>query len=145
MKREVAILGATGAVGQRFVQLLQDHPWFEVGVLAASEHSAGKKYSEACNWILESRMPTDVGEMTLVNCDVESVEKTGDVDIVFSSLPTDIAGRVEEEFARKFPVFSKASAHRMEDDVPLLIPEVNPDHLRLIPVQKKRRRWEGFI
>jgi aspartate-semialdehyde dehydrogenase len=145
LKRKVAILGATGAVGQRFVQLLQNHSWFEIGVLAASERSAGKKYREACNWILESEMPIDIGEMTLVNSDVESVEKAADIDVVFSSLPTDIAGKVEEEFAKKFPVFSKASAHRMEEDVPLLIPEVNPDHLRLIPIQKKRRRWEGFI
>jgi len=145
LKRKVAILGATGLVGQRLVQLLQSHPWFKVEVLAASERSAGKKYHAACNWILESEMPTDVGEMKLVNSDVRSVEKAGDVDIVFSSLPADAAGQIEEEFAKKFPVFSKASAHRLEEDVPLIIPEVNPDHLRLIPFQKKRRRWQGFI
>lgn len=141
----MAILGATGAVGQRFLQLLQGHPWFEIEVLAASERSAGKKYREACNWILESEMPSDVGEMTVVDTDVESVEKAGNVDIVFSSLPANVAGPVEEEFAKKYPVFSKASAHRLKEDVPLIIPEVNPDHLALIPIQKKRRGWNGFI
>lgn len=145
MKRNVAILGATGVVGQRLIQLLQRHPWFKVEVLAASERSFGKKYRAACNWILESEMPTDISEMTLMNSNVESVEKAGDVDIVFSSLPVDVAGQVEEEFAKKYPVFSKASVHRLEEDVPLIIPEVNPDHLALIPIQRKKRGWDGFI
>jgi len=145
LKRKAAILGATGAVGQRFLQLLQGHPWFEIEVLAASERSAGKKYREACNWILESEMPSNIGEMTVVDTDVKSVEKAGNVDIMFSSLPANVAGTVEEGFAKKYPVFSKASAHRLKDDVPLIIPEVNPDHLALIPIQKKRRGWNGFI
>ena len=145
MKRKVAILGATGAVGQRFIQLLNDHPWFEIEVLAASERSAGKKYKEACNWILESEMPHEIAEMYVVNSDVESVEKAGNIDFVFSALPSAVAGTIEEEFAREYPVFSKASAHRLEADVPLLIPEVNPDHLSLIKVQKERRSWNGFI
>jgi aspartate-semialdehyde dehydrogenase len=145
LKRKVAILGATGSVGQRFIQLLQKHPWFEIGVLAASERSAGRKYCDACNWILESEMPSDIGEMLLVNSTVESVKRVSNVDVVFSALPSDIAGPVEEEFAEKYPVFSKASAHRLEEDVPLIIPEVNPDHFALIPIQKKRRGWEGFI
>ena len=141
----MAILGATGAVGQRFVQLLQGHPWFEIEVLAASERSAGKNYREACNWILGSEMPSEMGEMAVVNTDVESVKKAGNVDLVFSSLPANIAGPAEEEFAKEYPVFSKASVHRMEEDVPLIIPEVNPDHLALISTQKKRRGWNGFI
>lgn len=145
MKRKVAILGATGAVGQRFVQLLSKHPWFKVEVLAASERSASKKYRDACNWILESEMPREIGEMTVENIDVESVENASDIDLVFSSLPADIAGPIEEKFGEKYPVFSKASKHRLEEDVPLMIPEINPDHLKLIPVQKKRRKWEGFI
>jgi len=145
LRRRVAILGATGTVGQRFVQLLQGHPWFEIEVLAASERSAGKSYRDACNWILESEMPSEVAEMTVVNTDVESAEKVGNFDIVFSSLPASVAGPVEEEFARKYPVFSKASVHRLEEDVPLMIPEVNPDHLSLVSVQKKRRGWNGFI
>ncbi|MEM2099482.1 MAG: aspartate-semialdehyde dehydrogenase [Candidatus Bathyarchaeia archaeon] len=145
MKRKVAILAATGAVGQRFVQLLHGHPWFKIEVLAASERSAGKKYKDACNWLLESPMPPEVADMPVVNSDVESVRKSGNVDLVFSALPGDLAGPVEEEFAAEYPVFSKASAHRMEKDVPLLIPEVNPEHLALIPIQKKARGWKGFI
>jgi aspartate-semialdehyde dehydrogenase len=145
LKRKVAILGATGAVGQRFIQLLQGHPWFEIEVLAASERSAGKKYKNACNWLMESNMPQEVAEMSVVNSNVESVSKAGKVDLVFSSLPGDLAGSVEAEFAAVYPVFSKASAHRMDKDVPLLVPEVNPEHVALIPLQKKTRGWEGFI
>jgi aspartate-semialdehyde dehydrogenase len=144
-KRKVAILGATGAVGQRYIQLLQGHPWFKVEVLAASERSAGKKYKNACNWTMESDLPEEIAEMTVADVSVESVEKMGDIDLVFSSLPGDLAGPVEEEFAAIYPVFSKASAHRMERDVPLLIPEVNPDHSALIPIQQKNRGWKGYI
>jgi len=144
-KRKVAILGATGAVGQRFIQLLQGHPWFEIEVLAASERSAGKKYGEACNWVMETSLPKHIADMPVVNADVESVEKAGDVDFVFSSLPGDLAGPVEAEFGAFYPVFSKASAHRMEKDVPLLIPEINPDHADLVKVQQKLRGWKGFI
>ncbi len=144
-KRKVAILGATGAVGQRYIQLLQGHPWFKIEVLAASERSSGKKFRDACTWVMESDLPKEIGEMTVADTAVESVEKAGDVDIVFTSLPGDLAGPVEEEFAALFPVFSKAGAHRMEKDVPLLIPEVNPDHAALIPIQKKNRGWKGFI
>jgi aspartate-semialdehyde dehydrogenase len=144
-KHKVAILGATGAVGQRFIQLLQGHPWFQIEVLAASERSAGKKYREACNWTMETDMPREIAEMTVADASVGAVEKAGDVDLVFSSLPGEIAGPVEAEFAALCPVFSKGSAHRMEKDVPLLIPEVNPDHLALIPIQQRARGWKGFI
>jgi aspartate-semialdehyde dehydrogenase len=144
-KRKVAILGATGAVGQRYIQLLQGHPWFEIEVLAASERSAGKKFKDACNWIMETNLPKEIAEMPVANADVESVEKAGDVDLVFSSLPGDLAGPVESEFAAMYPVFSKASAHRMEKDVPLIIPEINPDHAELIKLQQKVRGWKGFI
>jgi aspartate-semialdehyde dehydrogenase len=132
--RKVAILGATGAVGQRYIQLLQGHPWFKIEVLAASERSAGKKYKDACNWLMETNLPQEIAEMPVVNADVASVEKAGDVDLVFSSMPGDLAGPVES-----------ASAHRMEKDVPLIIPEVNPDHAELIKVQQKLRGWKGFI
>ncbi len=145
LQRKVAILAATGAVGQRFVQLLEGHPWFEIEALAASERSAGKKYREACNWTLKSDIPPEIGEMTVMNTNVQSMEKAGDVDFVFSALPGDVAGPVEEEFAVKYPVLSKASAHRLEEDVPLLIPEVNPDHLALIPIQRRKRNWGGFV
>ena len=143
--RKVAILGATGAVGQRFIQLLQGHPWFKIEVLAASERSAGKKYKDSCNWTMKSNLPIELAEMDVVNCDVESVEKAGNVDFVFSALPGGLAGPVESEFAALYPVFSKASAHRMDADVPLIIPEVNPDHAALIPIQQKLRGWKGFI
>ena len=144
-KRKVAILGATGAVGQRFIQLLQGHPWFKIEVLAASERSAGKKYKDACTWTMESDLPREIAEMPVVHADVESVEKAGSIDLAFSALPGDLAGPVEAEFAALYPVFSKASAHRMDNDVPLIIPEVNPDHAALIPIQKKARGWKGFI
>ena len=145
MKREVAILGATGTVGQRFIELLQGHPWFEISVLAASERSAGKKYKEACKWRMETPMPEAVEDMTVVNTNLKEVKQAGNVDFVFSALPGSVAGPIEEEFAVEYPVVSKASAHRMKSDVPLIIPEVNPDHLQLISVQKKKRGWNGFI
>jgi aspartate-semialdehyde dehydrogenase len=145
MKRKVAILGATGAVGQRFIQLLQEHPWFQIEVLAASERSAGKKYKDACPWLMETDLPKEIAEMPVVNADVESVEQTGAVDLVFSSLPGDLADLVETQFGALYPVFSKASAHRMDKDVPLLIPEVNPDHIEMVKTQQKLRGWKGFI
>ncbi|MEM2110310.1 MAG: aspartate-semialdehyde dehydrogenase [Candidatus Bathyarchaeia archaeon] len=145
MKRKVAILGATGAVGQRFIQLLEGHPWFETSVLAASERSAGKKYKNACVWRMETEMPSEIGDMNVVNTDLKSVKETEDVDFVFSTLPGDLAGPVETEFAAEYPVLSKAAAHRMEEDVPLLIPEVNSEQLELIPIQRKKRGWKGFI
>ena len=144
-RRNVAVLAATGTVGQRFIQLLENHPWFEISVLAASQRSAGKKYRDACNWRLETEMPKEVGEMTVVNTNLKSVKEAGDVDFIFSALPGSVAGPIEESFATEFPVLSKASAHRMDEDVPLLIPEVNPEHLELIPIQRKRRGWSGFI
>ncbi|MEM2875519.1 MAG: aspartate-semialdehyde dehydrogenase, partial [Candidatus Bathyarchaeia archaeon] len=145
LKYNVAILGATGAVGQRFVELLQGHPWFNIEVLAASERSAGKKYKDACKWILRSEVPSEVGEMTVVNTDVDEVLKAGDVDLVFSALPGELAGPLEEEFAKHYPLVSKAKSHRHDEDVPLVVAEINPEHLNLIPIQKERRKYEGFI
>jgi len=145
MKRKVAILGATGTVGQRYIQLLQGHPWFQIEVLAASERSAGKRYSQACNWMMESNLPKKIAEMTIADATVDAVEKAGNVDFVFSALPGELAGPIESEFAAMYPVFSKAGAHRMDKDVPLMIPEVNPEHAALIPIQQKARGWKGFI
>lgn len=144
-KRKVAILGATGAVGQRFIQLLQGHPWFQIEVLAASQRSAGKKYKNACQWIINSNLPSEVADMDVVNVDLESIKTAGNVDLVFSALPGGLAGPIESEIAAEYPVFSKASAHRMDPDVPLMIPEVNPEHMALIPIQKQKRGWKGFI
>jgi aspartate-semialdehyde dehydrogenase len=103
------------------------------------------KYKDACNWVMESNLPLEIANMTVADANIEAVKKAGNIDLVFSSLPGDLAGPVEEEFAAEYPVFSKASAHRMENDVPLLIPEVNPNHLALVPLQKKNRGWKGFI
>ena len=140
----VGILGATGAVGQRFVQLLEHHPWFTIGALAASDRSTGKSYKEATRWILSSLMPTAAAEMEVLPVTPDALADR--CDIVFSALPASRAREVEPAFAAAgVPVFSNASAFRMEPDVPLVIPEANPDHLALIHVQKERRGWPGFI
>ncbi len=140
-KLEVGILGATGMVGQRFVSLLEHHPWFDVKWLAASERSAGKKYEEACNWRLREPMPAGVRGMEVHEC------KPGKAPaLVFSSLDSKVAGEVEKEFARAgHVVVSNSSNHRMDPDVPLLIPEVNPDHLALVRGQRQSRGWKGMI
>ena len=149
-----AILGATGFVGQRFVQLLENHPWFDVTVLAASQRSVGKRYSEAAHWLLDTPMPKGFAWKSVVACTLEAVKKEANasssgrdgIDLVFSCLPNELAGPCEEAFARAgLPVISKASAHRMDADVPLVIPEVNPDHDGLITAQRKTRKWDGFI
>ncbi|HEX7314465.1 MAG TPA: aspartate-semialdehyde dehydrogenase [Pyrinomonadaceae bacterium] len=141
-KYRVGILGATGTVGQRFIQLLEGHPQFEVAALAASDRSKGKAYSEACAWRLPGDMPEAVREMK-----VAAIEPPLDCDIVFSSLPGDIARETEEAFARAgHAVISNSSALRMDEDVPLLIPEVNHEHLAQLDTQKRARGLErGMI
>ncbi|MCS6875066.1 MAG: aspartate-semialdehyde dehydrogenase [Pyrinomonadaceae bacterium] len=141
-KYRVGILGATGTVGQRFVQLLANHPQFEITALAASERSAGKTYQEATPWKLAEPMPEAVREIV-----VSTIEPPLDCDFVFSSLPSSIAREVEESFARAgYPVISNSSAFRMEEDVPLLIPEINHHHLEIIKIQKQNRGFDdGFI
>jgi len=138
----VGILGATGTVGQRFTQLLQNHPQFEITALAASDRSAGKPYSEACAWKLTGEIPENVRDII-----VGSIEPPIDCDIVFSSLPSNVARETEEAFARAgYPVISNSSSFRMDEDVPLLIPEINAEHLGLIEVQRKKRGYgKGFI
>ena len=139
---KVGVLGATGAVGQRFVQALEAHPWFEISALAASKRSAGKKYKDAANWRLESQMPEEAADIEVVPIDTKLV----DADIVFSALPADIAKKVESDFAKAgCLVASNASAFRTDTDVPLMIPEVNPEHLGLIDVQRDNRGWDGCI
>jgi aspartate-semialdehyde dehydrogenase len=141
-KYRVGILGATGTVGQRFVQLLQGHPQFDITALAASDRSAGKPYSEACAWKLNGNIPEGVREIT-----VRPIEPPLDCDIVFSSLPSSVAREAEEAFARAgYPVISNSSSYRMDEDVPLLIPEINAEHLDLIETQRKKRGFaRGFI
>ncbi|MCL7410381.1 MAG: aspartate-semialdehyde dehydrogenase [Methanosarcinaceae archaeon] len=136
------ILGATGAVGQRFIQALDNHPWFEITSLAASGRSAGKTYGDAANWRLDISLPRSVSEMDVVAVDPRKV----DADVVFSALPSENAMTVEAEFAKAgFAVASNAAAYRMEEDVPLVVPEVNADHLGMIEVQQDNRGWDGYI
>jgi aspartate-semialdehyde dehydrogenase len=141
-KWPVAVLGATGAVGQMFVRLLADHPWFEIAELAASERSAGKKYGEVTRWLEGAPPPARVQSMRVIACDPGVVK----APIVFSALDAAVAGEVEMAFARdgRF-VLSNAKNYRMEPDVPLVIPEVNGDHLGLIDCQRQKRGWDGAI
>ena len=139
---KAGILGATGAVGQRFVEALANHPWFEITALAASERSAGKTYKEAAGWRLDTAMPESIEDIKVVPVDPKAV----DADVVFSALPADLAQTVEPEFAKAgFAVASNASSYRMEKDIPLVIPEVNPEHLGLLEVQQDSRGWDGYI
>jgi aspartate-semialdehyde dehydrogenase len=141
MSIPVAVLGATGAVGQRFIQLLTDHPWFEIAALAASERSVGRPYAEASNWVIPGDPPDGVGEII-----VSQLEPTLPASIVFSALPAAVARDVEPLFAQAgYLVCSNASAFRYEPDVPLIIPEVNADHLALIERQRQERGWSGLI
>ena len=137
----VSILGATGAVGQTFVRRLIGHPWFEIAELAASERSAGKPYRDACRW-LEGEMPEELADREVVPCDPSAVRSR----LVFSALDAAVAGEAEQAFARAGAfVLSNAKNHRMDADVPLVIPEVNAPHLALLDVQRERRGWNGGI
>jgi aspartate-semialdehyde dehydrogenase len=137
----VAILGATGAVGQTFIRLLHRHPWFRIAEVAASERSAGKTYAEAARW-LEGPMPDDVARLTVKACDAATIESR----IVFSALDAAAAGEIEPAFARAGAfVLSNAKNFRMESDVPLVIPEVNAPHLELLDRQRTLRQWSGGI
>ena len=138
----VGVLGATGAVGQRFVELLADHPWFNLTTLTASDRSAGKPYGKVVNWRLDTPFPEKIARLKVSPTSPESAK---DVDLVFSALPAEIATEVELDFADAgIGVCSNASSHRMEQDIPLVVPEVNPDHLGLIDVQRDKGR-DGFI
>jgi aspartate-semialdehyde dehydrogenase len=136
-KISVAVLGATGSVGQKFIELLSNHPWFEVNEVAASERSSGKKYKEAVNWILSSLLPERIGDLTVKECLPDLKSK-----IVFSGLDAKVAGEIETDFAKAgYYVISNSRNHRMDEDVPLLIPEINPDHLELV----KSQNYKGAI
>jgi len=141
-KFRVGILGATGMVGQRFVELLEGHPQFEVTALAASDRSQGKSYREACAWRLPREMPARTGSLV-----VSAPRPPLDCDLIFSSLPGEMARETEDAFARAgYPVISNSSAFRMDEDVPLIIPEINHEHLALIETQRRARGYErGYI
>lgn len=139
---KVGVLGATGIVGQRLVSLLSDHPWFEISELAASDRTSGNAYGDVVHWLLPSPIPERIKRLVIKECAPEL-----DCRIVFSALPADVAKEAEMEFAKAgYVVSSNASAYRMEPDVPLVIPEVNPDHLEVIHHQRRQRGFEkGFI
>lgn len=139
----VAILGATGAVGQTFLRLLAGHPWFDVVEVAASERSAGKRYGDAVHWLEgEGELPLSVASRTVLPCDPASVR----APLIFSALDSNVAGDVEIAFARDGRVVcSNARNHRMEPDVPLLIPEINAQHVDVLPAQRERCGWTGSI
>ena len=137
----VAVLGATGSVGQRFVQLLERHPWFEVCEVVASDRSTGKRYGEATQWRLEGQMPPAAASLTVKDYGDELTSP-----VAFSALPGEVAGEIEQRLARAgHAVLSNSSTHRMEPDVPLIIAEVNPDHAEAIERQKANRGWAGYI
>lgn len=140
---KVGILGATGAVGQKFIRLLQNHPWFEIAALGASERSAGKKYKEAANWVEDVNLPDYIAEMVVSKCTPDSFK---DVDFVFSGLDSYVATEIEGDLARSgIPVISNAKNYRMDPSVPLLVPEVNPDHIELIKTQNFTTDGSGWI
>jgi len=140
-KIEVGILGATGMVGQNFVKFLQGHPWFRIAWLGASDRSVGKKYAEATAWRLNGEMPEAVRDLVVEDCRPGNAPR-----LVFSSMDASVATEIERAFAEAGHfVVSNSKNHRMEPDVPLLIPEINPDHLKLASVQRARRGWRGLI
>jgi aspartate-semialdehyde dehydrogenase len=140
-KVPVGILGATGIVGQRFIQLLEHHPWFEVAWLAASDRSEGKPYAEAARWRLKTAIPSSVAKMVVSPANPDGAPK-----VIFAALDSGIAAELEPRFADAgHAVISNSSALRMVKDVPLVIPEVNPDHVKLIECQSYRRKSGGFV
>jgi aspartate-semialdehyde dehydrogenase len=139
-KIPIAILGATGAVGQRMIQLLAGHPWFEIAALTGSDRTIGRPYGELVRWVLDDAPPPDVARMI-----VQPSDTVQDVAIALSALPTDVAKEIEPLWAARTAVCSNASTYRAAPDVPLLIPEVNPDHLAMIERQRAERGWQGCL
>ena len=150
MKKKVAIIGVTGSVGQEFVLSLENHPWFEVTQIAASERSAGKKYAEAIrdpnsgivSWEVHGEIPEYIKEMTVKNIDEINASQ---LDLVFSAVESGAARDIETKFAKDLPVISTSSAYRYEEDVPILIPGINDEQAELLEEQKKNRNWKGWV
>lgn len=143
MNFNVGILGATGAVGQKFIRLLENHPWFTIQVLGASARSAGKSYREAAQWIESIPLPEEIAKKIVFACEPSNFK---DVDFVFSGLDSSVAESIESDFASAgIPVISNAKNHRMNEQVPLLVPEVNPDHVELIRHQTFTKDQSGWI
>lgn len=149
-KKKVAIIGVTGSVGQEFVQSLNNHPWFEVTQIAASERSAGKKYLDAIRdpnsgiiaWDVGGEIPEWIKDMTVRTIDEIDVSQ---LDLIFSAVESGAARDIETKFAKDLPVISTSSAYRYEEDVPILIPGINDDQAELLEVQKKNRNWKGWV
>jgi len=148
-KKRVAIIGVTGSVGQEFVQSLNNHPWFQVAQIAASKRSAGKKYLDAIRdsggiigWDVGGEIPEYIKEMTVKTIDELDVSQ---LDLVFSAVESEAARDIETKMAADVPVISTSSAHRYEEDVPILIPGINDEHAELLEIQKKNRNWKGWI
>ncbi len=140
-KMEAGILGATGMVGQQFVEFLQGHPWFEVTWLGASDRSASKKYRDAAGWRLSGVMPDSVADLTVEECRPGHAPR-----LMFSALDASVATEIERAFAAAgHVVVSNARNHRMDPDVPLLVPEINPGHLQVVPHQQRHRGWRGQL
>jgi len=149
MKKRVAIIGVTGSVGQEFVQSLDNHPWFEVTQIAASERSAGKNYLDAIRddsgiiaWDVGGTIPDYIKDMTVSTVDEIDVSE---LDLIFSAVESVAARDIETKFAKDLPVISTSSAYRYEEDVPILIPGVNDEHAELLEIQKKNRGWKGWV
>jgi aspartate-semialdehyde dehydrogenase len=139
---KAAILGATGLVGQRFIEVLNDHPWFEITSLTGSERTLGMRYGEAVSWRMQTNLKQGIAEQVVQPSDPKEV----DADVIFSALPADEATETEQAFAKAgYTLVSNASSHRMEPDVPLINPEVNFSHLKLIDEQKRIRNWDGAL
>ena len=135
-KLKAGILGATGVVGQQFVRILSEHPYFEITVVTGSERSSGKLYREVTDWIVSPNLPENTSDLSVSETNTHVLQQN-DVDLAFSALPADVAYTVEEDLASVgIPVFSNASAHRMKESVPILIPEINPGHLNLVSSQE---------
>jgi len=148
-KKRVAIIGVTGSVGQEFVQSLNNHPWFQVTQIAASSRSAGKKYLDAIrdpsgiiSWDVGGEIPEYIKEMTVKTIDELDVSQ---LDMAFSAVESEAAKDIETKIAADIPVISTSSAHRYEDDVPILIPGINDEHAEMLDIQKKNRNWKGWI
>jgi len=140
-KIQVGILGGTGMVGQHFARFLEHHPWFEVTWIGASDRSAGRKYRDAVAWLLGGEPPSGMADIEVAQCRPDAAP-----GLVFSALDAGVAGPIEQDFAQAGRVVvSNSRNHRMDPDVPLLVPEINPAHLQLIPIQQRRRDWQGLI
>src|SRR5205809_1075533 len=140
-KRKVAVLGATGTVGQRFISLLAGQPWFELAALTTSERNTGKRYGDVTPWHLGEDMPAEIADMRL-----ETTRADLDAEVCFSALPSEAAEQWEAALAQTgHHVFSNVKTHRMDDDVPLIIAEVNPEHANALDVQRRGRGWTGSI